>query len=188
VLIDRKVELDISPDARIVIANGASLMIGIWEPIALPGRCNVKIRMDGTGALIVNGRFLIGQGCRIHISNNAVVQMDSGGLVGDDRISCAERIQMGKNFVASWGVDILDSDGHPIFFDKNDPNPTAKSAPVIIGDDCWIGHDAIILKGVVINDGAIIGAGSVVTRDVPHHTIVAGNPIREIRENAYWKV
>ena len=55
-------------------------------------------------------------------------------------------------------------------------------ATVIIGNKSWIGFNSIILKGITIGEGAIIGAGSVVTKDVPPWTIVAGNPMRTIRE------
>lgn len=56
------------------------------------------------------------------------------------------------------------------------------SAPVIIGDDVFIGARAIILKGVTIGDGAVIGAGSVVTKSIPPRVIAAGNPARIIKE------
>jgi acetyltransferase-like isoleucine patch superfamily enzyme len=52
----------------------------------------------------------------------------------------------------------------------------------MISDFVWIGANVIILKGVTIGEGAIVGAGSVVTKDVPPYTIVAGNPARIIRE------
>ena len=55
------------------------------------------------------------------------------------------------------------------------------SSPVIIGDDVWIGGRTTILPGVKIGNGAIIGAGSVVTKDVDNYAIVAGNPARLIR-------
>jgi acetyltransferase-like isoleucine patch superfamily enzyme len=54
--------------------------------------------------------------------------------------------------------------------------------PVKINDRVWIGFNSIILKGVTIGEGGIVGAGSVVTKDVPPYTIVAGNPARVIRE------
>ena len=53
--------------------------------------------------------------------------------------------------------------------------------PVIIGDDVWIGRRAMILPGVRIGNGAIVGAGSIVTRDVPDYAVVAGNPARIIK-------
>jgi galactoside O-acetyltransferase len=54
--------------------------------------------------------------------------------------------------------------------------------PVTIESKAWIGFNVIILKGVTIGEGAIVGAGSVVTKDVPPYTIVGGNPARVIRE------
>ena len=54
--------------------------------------------------------------------------------------------------------------------------------PVHIGADVWVGGGAIILPGVRVGDGAVIGAGSVVTRDIPERTFAAGNPCRAIRE------
>lgn len=51
-----------------------------------------------------------------------------------------------------------------------------------VGNDVWIGYEATIMAGVTIGDGAIIGAKSVVTRDVPPYTIIGGNPAREIRK------
>lgn len=52
---------------------------------------------------------------------------------------------------------------------------------IIIGNDVWIGHSAIVLSGVKIGNGAVVGAGSVVTKDVPAYAIVAGNPARILR-------
>lgn len=54
-------------------------------------------------------------------------------------------------------------------------------SPVVIGNDVWIGGAAVICPGVSIGDGAVIGAGSVVTRDIPAHVFAAGNPCRVIR-------
>ncbi len=69
---------------------------------------------------------------------------------------------------------------------NHDPNPENRSAtygrPIIIEDKVWIGINSTILPGVKIGYGAIIGAGSVVTKDVPAMTIVAGNPARFIKK------
>lgn len=63
---------------------------------------------------------------------------------------------------------------------KNAGHPVGKG-DIIIGNDVWIGLNTIILPGVKIGDGAVIGAGSVVTRDVQDYEIVAGNPIKHIK-------
>ena len=52
---------------------------------------------------------------------------------------------------------------------------------ITIGNDVWLGYRSVILAGVTVGDGAIVGAYSVVTKDVPPYTIVAGNPAKEIR-------
>ena len=57
-----------------------------------------------------------------------------------------------------------------------------RSDRVIVGNDCWIGHAAILLPGVTVGDGAVIAAGAVVSRDVPPYTIVGGVPARGIRK------
>lgn len=61
------------------------------------------------------------------------------------------------------------------------PDPDVARAPIVIGDDVFIGGHVIILKGVRVGDGAVIGAGSVVTKDVPAREIWAGNPAKYIK-------
>lgn len=56
--------------------------------------------------------------------------------------------------------------------------------PVIIEDDVWIGANAIILRGVTIHNGAVVGAGAVVAKDVEPYSIVAGNPAKEIKKRS----
>lgn len=58
-----------------------------------------------------------------------------------------------------------------------------QTAPVVIGNNVWIGGGAIIMPGVTIGDNVVIGAGSIVTKDIPENTIAYGNPCRPVREN-----
>jgi acetyltransferase-like isoleucine patch superfamily enzyme len=58
--------------------------------------------------------------------------------------------------------------------------------PIIIGNHVWVGMNATILKGVTIGDGAIIAAGSIVTKDVKANTLVGGVPARILKENVEW--
>lgn len=58
----------------------------------------------------------------------------------------------------------------------------ASKGDIVIGHDVWIGRQSVILSGVTINTGAVVGCNSVVSRNVPPYTIVAGNPAREIRK------
>ncbi len=56
------------------------------------------------------------------------------------------------------------------------------AGPIVIGDDVFVGMEALILKGVTIGEGAVVGAGAVVTQDVPSRTVVVGNPATVVRE------
>lgn len=75
---------------------------------------------------------------------------------------------------------------YPFFYDEEDWGSTVdgfkKSGDTIVGNDVWIGTEAIIMPGVKIGDGAVIGSRSVVTKDVPPYAIVAGNPAKLVKK------
>ena len=105
--------------------------------------------------------------------------MTGGSLVCDERISIGDRVWVGANAV------ICDTDFHPLDPETRRTRPLdGNSAPVEIADDVFIGMNALVLKGVRIGERAVIGAGSVVSRDVAAGAIVAGNPARVIGELA----
>ena len=74
-------------------------------------------------------------------------------------------------FFEEWGLDI-----------KDITKAWDNKGNIVVGNDVWIGYEAVILAGVTIGDGAIIGARAVVTKDVPPYTIVGGTPSKEIRK------
>lgn len=91
-------------------------------------------------------------------------------------ILAKDKIEIGENSTLAYGVTILtaaDPNGPRNSLSKLYPKITA---PVIIGKNCWIGARAVILPGVTIGDCSVVAAGSVVTKDVPSHSMVAGNP------------
>ena len=88
------------------------------------------------------------------------------------------RIAVGANCRIGPHTLVYDSDFHELSSHHRDEG--GKSAPVLIGDNVWIGSRAIILKGVSIGTDAVIAAGSVVTKDVPTGSIMAGNPARQV--------
>lgn len=69
---------------------------------------------------------------------------------------------------------------HPV--DPFERRTLSIAKPVVIGNDCWIGGNSVILPGVTIGNGCTIGAGSVVTKDIPKNTLAAGNPAKVIRK------
>lgn len=103
--------------------------------------------------------------------------MTGGSLVCDQRITIGDRVWVGANVV------ICDTDFHPLDPEQRRADPlAANTAPITIADDVFIGMNALILKGVSIGAGAVAAAGSVVTRDVPAGTVVAGNPAIVVRQ------
>lgn len=89
------------------------------------------------------------------------------------RISAASQILIGGSCMLAQGVFITDSDWHDVY-DRS--MAIGNSAPVMIGNNVWIGDGAIVCKGVKIGENSIIGAGAVVVRDIPPNAVAAGNP------------
>jgi acetyltransferase-like isoleucine patch superfamily enzyme len=124
-----------------------------------------------------------------------------GSVVGDLRIAClrAAGVSIGKDCMISWGAKLDVSGGRIIIGDrctithgciilshdraKKRIDPTDKGQGTVrIGNDVFVGVNSVILRDVTIGDYAIIGAGAVVTKDVPPQVVVAGNPARIIKE------
>lgn len=117
----------------------------------------------------------------------------------DFRCDYGFNILAGDNLYMNFGCVILDvapvTLGHNVMFAPGvhlytathplDPVERASglelARPIVLGDDVWVGGHATICPGVTIGDAAVIGAGAVVTKDVPARTVVAGNPARPIR-------
>lgn len=101
--------------------------------------------------------------------------INKGCFIGPS-VECGNYVMFGPYVVIAGGDHDFDRVGQPMYFSgREDIHPT------IIGDDVWIGAHSCIKAGITIGDGAIIGMGSVVVKDVPPFTIVAGNPAKIIR-------
>lgn len=94
------------------------------------------------------------------------------------RISSAESISIGDNAMLAANVTISDSDWHGIY---NRIRPFRCTKPVVIENNVWLGERVIVCKGVTIGENSVIGAGAVVTRDIPANVIAAGNPAKIIK-------
>jgi galactoside O-acetyltransferase len=174
-----------------------------WAKLRIAGRAGVSVAQP-TKVAWRKIRFL--DGCKLSIGSKSIVESAvlydrTGGsvrigertFIGASTLVCAEAIDIGDDVLVSWGCTIVDHNSHPLawndrrgdvenWFDGRKDWTHVERAAVSIGDKAWIGFNVIILKGVHIGKGAIVGAGSVVTRDVPPFSIVAGNPARLIRE------
>lgn len=99
-------------------------------------------------------------------------------FAGGVRILAAQSISIGDGALIAKNVTMSDSDWHDVY-DRIDPRPPSK--PIKIGRNVWIGDGAYIGKGVTIGDNAVVGARSVVTKDVPANTVVAGQPAKPVK-------
>lgn len=142
--------------------------------------------------------FNTGSGCmiegQIHFERpNAKVTIGSNSFMGRSAIAVAECVDIGDNVLIAWGCHIVDHNSHSVDWKQRLGDTKnwligektwdyVKIAPIKICDNAWIGFNSIILKGVTIGEGAIVAAGSVVTKDVSPFTVVAGNPAKLIRK------
>ena len=122
--------------------------------------------------------------------------------MGNSSIIAKTSVTFGNDILVAWGVTFYDHDSHSLDaadrdddikrtyedynneggnYLKNKNWSNVRSKPIVICDHAWVGAEAMVLKGVTIGEGAIVGARSVVTKDVPPYTVVAGNPARVVK-------
>ncbi|MBS4807472.1 MAG: Coenzyme F420 hydrogenase/dehydrogenase, beta subunit C-terminal domain [Paraprevotella sp.] len=167
-------------DKTACVKLNSRLTMGLRRVISSP---NVtKLQMDKWTTLEVNGNFALNENTNVWITHSGKLVLKGGFINEDVTITCAKYVEIGKNAHIARGAVIRDYDGHYI---EDVAYRTAK--PVIIGDNVWIGYRAMILKGVTIGDNSVVAANSVVTKDVPSNSIVAGNPAKIIRTGINWR-
>jgi len=149
-------------------------------------------RQHGGGRIVIGDRFSArsnSNGNSIGVNQPVILTAWGAGSmlqIGDDvrvsgcSITACHGVTIGDRVLIGAGVLIIDSDAHPLHPEDRLRDAKPSEAPIEIGDDVFVGARAIILKGVRIGDGAVIGAGAVVTSDIPALTIAAGNPARPV--------
>lgn len=161
----------------------------IGENTAITG----AIICRASGGTITIGNDGLIEGALVTETDSAELWIGDNVFIGGGTlVDCIRSITIHDDVLVSYQVLITDSDNHSVFYSvrkrdladwkqgKHDWSTTPVS-PVVIEKGAWLGARCIILKGVTIGEGAVIGAGAVVTCDVPPYTIVAGNPARIIR-------
>lgn len=148
------------PDSDIKLGSGVinssftSNMLGLWQRTIIVARYGGKIEIgDGFG-------------------------------ISGSTIYSTEHIKIGKNATIGANCKIIDNDFHPLDPEQRRLNLNkehTRRAPILIGDDCFIGMNSIILKGTTIGNNVVVGAGSVVHGTFPDNCIIAGNPARVIK-------
>ena len=148
------------------------------------------VRSRESGAIRLGSHVSCYAGCSFSVGAKGRVAIGDFTLLNGALIMCEDQIEIGSHCLISWNVGIADSDFHPLdpaqrlvdaqalapYFKDRPERPVLKTAPVKIGDNVWIGMNAVILKGVSIGQNSVVAAGAVVTKSVPENTVVAGNP------------
>lgn len=124
--------------------------------------------------VVVMPRFQCSYGTQIALGHRSFVNHDAL-FMDDATITLAADVRIGPR------TQLLTAQ-HPVADHHRRRDGWERPLPISIGDDTWLGAGVIVCPGVTIGENAVIGAGSVVTRDVPDQVLAAGNPARVIRE------
>ena len=168
--------------------HAAAVRQGAKARWSLRGATTVGRRAHVLGWPTVDaGELHLGDDVRIWSAHRRTVLSGRGRLRLGDRcfvnvgtvLIAVEEISVGDDVAFGPEVYVVDSNSHGV---EGRPHVTA---PVRIGDGCWLGARSIVLPGVTIGRRVLVGAGSVVTRDVPDDVLVAGNPAQVVRPLTY---
>jgi acetyltransferase-like isoleucine patch superfamily enzyme len=172
--------------------RGSRALDACGDGTRVPGH----VEKRGVGSRIEVGRGCLISGTLVTETPGSVVSIADNVLVGNETIvAAAQSIVVEQDVLISYRCIITDADNHSLRYSERKGDLQAwfhnrhdwsrvKIAPVRICRGAWIGAASIIMKGVTVGEGAIVGMGSVVTKDVAPYTIVAGNPARVVRELA----
>ena len=179
--------------ATIRVASLVSMIVDFAHimnaQLRLRGRAKVpfSVRLRGRAKLVGSGQVILGEG----VSFNGTITPIELITYASGRIEIGNHtfINYGSSIAARASVKIGSHChlGHYLFVMDNDQHDVVRhwelppSEPVIIGDNVWIGSKVVILPGVRIGNNAVVGAGSIVTKDIPPRCVAAGNPARVIR-------
>jgi acetyltransferase-like isoleucine patch superfamily enzyme len=150
-----------------------------------PGFVNIRVGDD----CLLEGNIVL------YTSKSRVTIGDRTFIGKDTTLYCYDEIEVGNDIMFSWGITVIDTNAHSLRSSerKNDVVDWKRGAAfkdwskvlskkITIADNAWIGFNSIVLKGTTVGKGAVVAAGSVVTKDVAPFTIVGGNPAVFIKE------
>jgi len=139
-----------------------------------------RIRVTDGGRCHIGARTVIEPGCLLVVKGGELTIGPDGFIGQGSVIVCCSSLGIGANALIGEHVTIRDQDHGTA--DRDSPYRTQEleTEPIAIGENVWLGAGVCVLKGVTIGDDAVIGAGAVVTHDIPDGTRAAGVPARAI--------
>ena len=138
------------------------------------------------GKVVFKGRAGFGAGAKIAVGRGVTLTFgDQFLMTARSELACFKEISFGDNCLLSWNILVMDTDEHPVYDEEG--NHINHDQPITIGNKVWIGCRSTILKGTVVVDGCIIGAGTLANKKFKEkNCIIAGSPARIVKENVYW--
>jgi acetyltransferase-like isoleucine patch superfamily enzyme len=152
----------VAPDVTLEIGKDATVKLGRWSWIGH----GTKIRAH-EGTVEIGAKTVLGQECTI---------------------SSFQHVAIGRECIVADRVMLIDFDHGVVEVERPIRLQGIYKRDVAVGNNCWIGYGACILRGVTVGDNCIVGSNSVVTKDVPDDTVVAGMPAKALRRRPAPKV
>ena len=117
-------------------------------------------------------------------TKEATIEIGNNVGISGATIYARKQISIGDNTLIGGNVKILDNDFHPIEIEARNADIKEKigTKPIKIGRDCFIGCNSLILKGTILGDGCVVGAGAVVSGEFEENSVIVGNPGRVIKK------
>jgi acetyltransferase-like isoleucine patch superfamily enzyme len=169
------------------IFSGVKCFWLVWTNVGVQISSNVQIfpgvrfQVTDGGRLIVHSGVSIGAGSFIKVQNG-VLEIGRDTYIGPWSVICAiESISIGSDVLIAERVSIRDQNHH-ISSPGLIRNNGLDSSPIVISSNVWIGANAVVLKGVVIENSSVVAAGAIVNIDVPSGVVVAGSPARIVKQ------
>lgn len=182
VIVGRGSRLRVDRSASVEFAPGATLVVGLMHDTP----AGAVLRMKPRSSMRINGRVQLMRGSSIAVGHGGSLTIGGGTFFNDGAmLVCHERMTIGDDCAIAWGARLLDTDVHTL---TRNGATTDQVPEVRLGDRCWIGAGATVVKGVSIGPGAVVAASSVVTRDVPEHALVGGVPAQVLNDDVEWKL
>lgn len=173
-------------DTILQMDNGSKIIIDgclkVGNQQVRGAKQQTRIWLEEGAELIIKGAFTIGADSYIRVYKNSKLILHNGFFNEHVQVTAGDVVEIGDGCAIGRDVVIRSYDGHTIV-DEN----YKISKPIKIGNHVWIGQGASVLKGIQIGEGAIVAANAVVTKDVPAHCAVAGNPAKIVKENILWE-
>ena len=179
VMVGRGSKIRVHRSASVILGAKSALAIGLAHDTP----AGAVLRMRPRATLRVEGRVQFMRACSVTVGYDAALTIGAGTFLNDgSSLTCDRSVMIGAGCAISSGVRILDTDVHKLIHDEG----ARPDAPVCIGRACWIGTNAVILKGTELGEGSVVAAGAVVRSGVPPRSLVAGVPGRVMRRDITW--